>query len=430
MVFLEASRSDVCVGKDGYTPYVQRLREELQRIYEDFSEVLRDSEIRYVNPNRSNSDFFFMGAADWGWAPSDPTTTVMRMKLKERYMDWHNRMRLLFPHPTPEVAKRLNDLSDFFLRWLDRPDSYDHSISKSVDQAQGVLKKNVQAFEELLNLSAGQGDGVLRLVPDTNSLIRNPDFASYSRAIGSINYWVHILPTVLRELDDLKDRGKTPELREHAQGVVRRLKGLRDKGRLAEGVKLTKTITVRLEHREVDAPSIVEWLDPTIPDDRIAAGALALQSAFPDGTVILVTSDLNLQNKADVLGLPYVETPPAVATLQAKLVPSINYRQAEGQFVPVVDLKNEGPAAASGIRYQVESPSGSQHPSFTCGPWNVPRLVKDETERIDLFGFFTDEVRVLATWTDQDGDHKGEWVIRFPPRPGDRPPPTPTVNRL
>jgi predicted ribonuclease YlaK len=178
-------------------------------------------------------------------------------------------------------------------------------------------------FDRLLDIASATGSDTLRLVPDTNALIRNADLASYTRSAPATTFAVHLLPTVLSELDDLKDRGKTQELRDKAQGVVRRLKGLRDKGNLATGVNLTKTITVQAEAREVDVRAVLDWLDPSVPDDRLLAAALRLQSDHPAGTVVLVTSDLNLQNKADAVGLPYIETPPTVASLRAALSASV-----------------------------------------------------------------------------------------------------------
>lgn len=72
-------------------------------------------------------------------------------------------------------------------------------------------------------------------------------------------------------------------------------------------MKVQGQIWLRLEHREVDARSILSSLDPASPDDRILAAALRLQSDNPAGVVVLVTADMNLQNKADVVGLPYAE---------------------------------------------------------------------------------------------------------------------------
>jgi len=124
---------------------------------------------------------------------------------------------------------------------------------------------------------------------------------------------VHIVTTVLAELDALKDRGRTPDVREKAEKVIRRLKGFRDRGNLAGGVTVAGKVRLRLEHREVDTRSVLQWLDPGVPGDRIMAAALRLQSEHPAGVVILVTTDINLQNKADAVGLPYVE-PPTKAT--------------------------------------------------------------------------------------------------------------------
>ena len=52
----------------------------------------------------------------------------------------------------------------------------------------------------------------------------------------------------------------------------------------------------------------------TVPDDRIVAAALRLQSDHPAGVVVLVTADLNLQNKAAAAGLPYAEPPAPFAS--------------------------------------------------------------------------------------------------------------------
>lgn len=109
------------------------------------------------------------------------------------------------------------------------------------------------------------------------------DLASYARTAPSPTFTIHLVPTVLGELDDLKDRGRSQELRDQAQGVVRRLKGLRDKGNLATGVKVTKTITVQTEAREADVRGVLDWLDPAVPDDRLLAAALRLRATTHPG---------------------------------------------------------------------------------------------------------------------------------------------------
>ncbi len=256
-------------------------------------------------------------------------------------------------------------------RWTRRPDTWDHSIPRTIEQAKARAAKELDVFDALLDIAAASGDPMLRLVPDTNSLIRNPDLASYARTAPASTFVVHLLPTVLSELDELKDRGRTDDLRKQAQAVIRRLKGLRDRGNLATGVNLTKAITVRADAREVDVRAVLDWLDPSVPDDRILAAALRLQSDNPAGHVVLVTSDLNLQNKADAVGLPYMERPPTAASLRADLSATLEWPTPSG--APVITLTNGGPAIGRHITYSVATPPDLPPPHFRAGPWEVGR---------------------------------------------------------
>jgi hypothetical protein len=50
--------------------YTERLLEELDAMERDYTTVLDDSEIQYVNPNRPDDGFILLVAADWGWGPT------------------------------------------------------------------------------------------------------------------------------------------------------------------------------------------------------------------------------------------------------------------------------------------------------------------------------------------------------------------------
>jgi predicted ribonuclease YlaK len=118
---------------------------------------------------------------------------------------------------------------------------------------------------------------------------------------------VRLVPTVSAELNRLKVEGRTPELRDKVQAVIRRIKGLRDRGSLAAGVAVTHTVRFVSQANEPDFSRMPSWLDRTNNDDRILASAIALHGSHAASTVVLITSDLNLQTKADAAGLPYVE---------------------------------------------------------------------------------------------------------------------------
>ena len=91
--------------------------------------------------------------------------------------------------------------------------------------------------------------------------------------------------------------------------VVRRIKGWRNQGSLHEGVTLHQTIRIRAIAEEPDVRGTLRWLDPSNRDDRIIASTLGVQMLAPSAQVILVTGDINLQNKAEAAKLPYAETP-------------------------------------------------------------------------------------------------------------------------
>ena len=292
-----------------YEPYLSRLQADLATVKSHLDALLDMSGIRYVNPNRPGSGVWFVTASDWGWDLSDEATSAAQMALLERYSAWFDRFMLLFPHPTPEVSSKIKEADEFIQRWITRDKAFDHSIPRTIEGAKKVATTRLTVFDELLGIAARAGDNILRLVPDTNALLRNPSVEDYANVVGSADYMVHIVTSVLAELDDLKDRGRAADVREKAEKVIRRLKGFRDRGSLADGVTVKGKIRLRLEHREVETRSVLSWLDPAIPDDRILAATLRLQSDHPAGAVVLITTDINLQNKADAVGLPYAEPP-------------------------------------------------------------------------------------------------------------------------
>ena len=93
---------------------------------------------------------------------------------------------------------------------------------------------------------------------------------------------------------------------------------------------------------------------------------------------MLVTSDLNLQNKADAVELPYIETPPTLASLRAELTASLDWTTGAGP--PVLRLTNNGPASAHRVTYSVETPDLGP-PHSRAGPWKIDQLKPGETDR-------------------------------------------------
>lgn len=286
-----------------------RLARDLADIEAQLEALLDISKIRYVNPNRGDSGVFFFGASDYGWGPSDDQQHLARMRLTRDYEAWYARFGTLFGGITPELKEKIEEADRFARDWIIRSDGWDHTIPRTILEAKEVAVKRMSPLREGLALLGSQGEGGIRLVPDTSALMDEPDLARYSAAVGARTFTVHLLPQVLVELDALKDGGRTAEQQKRARTALRGIKDLKQRGELTKGVKLSRGITVVADPREPDFSRLPDWLNPQVPDDRVLAGALEVQAAHPSSAVILVASDLNLQNKAEVVGLPSVEPP-------------------------------------------------------------------------------------------------------------------------
>ena len=290
-----------------WEPFAQRLTRELSELLSGIDALLDISSIRNIDPNRTSHGIAFLGWPIWGWSPSDDAQTAMRLELLERFRRWRELFNLLFRDPPQDLKKPIDSGLQLIDDWLNRPTG-DHSVPSSIAEAHSRLQERTAGLLDALALRSSGVSGLVA-IPDTNSLLAEPDVARYADTIGSREYEVRLLSTVIGELDRLKFEGRTPELRDRVKAVIRRIKGLRDKGSLNAGVNLTKTIRVVSVAREPDFSRLPGWLDPSLADDRILASALELQGDTPAGTVVLVTADLNLQTKADAAGMPYVEPP-------------------------------------------------------------------------------------------------------------------------
>jgi len=284
--------------------YLDRLLAELDAIHEQYNVVLDASGVRNINPNRRGSGGIFVGFPSWGWLKSEPALEAARMTLLGTVRDWTPRFRLLFAHPTPTVAKRLDDGLAHLERWLTREDG-DHSVPSGISQGHELLAATVQDLRALTDLLPID-EYPVRLVVDANVLIDNPDVAVYTNQIG-IHYRVHLLPVVMGEIDDLKRSGRVQELRDAAKRADRYLKELRRRGDVRAGVRVAGKVSAVFEYAEPKADDLPSWLDLNVPDDRFVAAALLLQSGHPGSALYVATSDLNLQNKLGAVGLPFVE---------------------------------------------------------------------------------------------------------------------------
>ncbi|MEN6441376.1 MAG: PhoH family protein [Syntrophobacter sp.] len=132
-------------------------------------------------------------------------------------------------------------------------------------------------------------------VLDTNVLLHNPG-ALFAFEENNV-----VIPfAVIEEIDNQKRR--QDEIGRNARVVSRELDALRALSRLSEGVALPSGGKLTIEINHSDVISFPKGLDADKHDNRILAVAYNLNLVDRE-TVILVTKDLNLRIKADVLGV-------------------------------------------------------------------------------------------------------------------------------
>jgi PhoH-like ATPase len=112
---------------------------------------------------------------------------------------------------------------------------------------------------------------------------------------------IHIPITVIEEVDKFKrDPGENGR---NARQFSRFVDLLREKGSLAHGVQLDNSETVIYINVDFAVSGLPTELLSEKADNRILATAIALQKQNPRVKVELVTKDINLRIKADVVGV-------------------------------------------------------------------------------------------------------------------------------
>lgn len=132
-------------------------------------------------------------------------------------------------------------------------------------------------------------------VLDTNVLLHNP------QALFAFEENDVVIPfAVIEEIDNQKRR--QDEIGRNARVISQQLDTLRAVGKLSQPIALPTggTLCIELNHQE--RISFPTGLDPNKRDNRILAVAHNLQQQTT-GPVTLVTKDLNLRIKADVMGV-------------------------------------------------------------------------------------------------------------------------------
>jgi len=198
----------------------------------------------------------------------------------------------------------------------------DRKIQETIEQRGMPLSDDPQNIWDIVEKSLDQQFSLLTpfvsheaqapiLVMDTNALLYNPSLEDWCFD-EFLKFELVLVPTVLEEIDKHKSQHRNEQVREKAEGLVTRIKGYRNRGKLSEGVTLRKDIsTLRAPPQNSTNCPLFSADDP---DSRILANCFEIARLEFSHPVALVTRDVNLQNRAELYCLPFLE-PPAPARM-------------------------------------------------------------------------------------------------------------------
>lgn len=175
-----------------------------------------------------------------------------------------------------------------------------------------ALNKAVEAIQNqlgLLDTLSDESKGLPVYVPDTNALLYNPALEKWEFPEAP-RFVITLLPTILSELDSLKVNHRNDAVKQKAEKLIRQIKEYRRRGNLNQGVSLvTGKIELSTIATEPNFANTLPWLDKTNNDDRFLAAVMEVMKKRIDSPVLIVSLDINLQNKAGFAAIPYVEPP-------------------------------------------------------------------------------------------------------------------------
>ena len=273
--------------------------EQLKKLFEEL--ISKYSEIyRWEEP-----DSFIFSTHPYSWKDLSIEGRQLQSRIFKEYLHFAERSRLLLLNQPPDSIAFFDESKNEIIGVINQERTY----LPSQEEALSEVYKNLDSQIKLLDNIYDQSSGKILYVPDTNALLVNPRIEQWRFADVS-EFEIILTPTVLSELDKLKIVYRLESVREKAEGLIRQIKGYRERGKLNDGVPLVSGVSaLKSIAVEPNFNKTLSWLDPLNDDDRILASFIEVMKIYPNSPVIIVTNDINMQNKAEFAGIPFVEPP-------------------------------------------------------------------------------------------------------------------------
>ena len=281
---------------------IEILKQDCDQLKKLFEELIsKYSEIyRWNEP-----DSFIISTHLYSWKDLPIEGKQLQSRIFKEYLHFAERSRLLLLNQPPDSIASFDESKNEVIAIINQENTY----LSSQEEALNEVYKNLDNQIKLLDNIYDQSSGKILYVPDTNALLANPRIEQWRFADVS-EFEIILTPTVLSELDKLKIAHRMESVRKKTEGLIRQIKGYRGRGKLNDGIPLVNRIsTLKSIAVEPNFNKTLSWLDPSNDDDRILASFIEVMKIYPNSPVIIVTNDINMQNKAEFAGIPFVEPP-------------------------------------------------------------------------------------------------------------------------
>jgi rRNA-processing protein FCF1 len=257
-----------------------------------------------VVEDRFSSDSMVISAHPWKWKPLDPDNRPLQGIARDAVARWLDAAQGTLNVSGPEHRNEFDRLAETLRRMYIRSADEDGPVSETAAGNREAADQAVDDQFALIEQLPGAHESTrLILVPDTNALLQDPEIEQW--AVGDDGCEFVIVSQVQAELDTHKSGER--KVADKAAKLIRKFKEYSRRGDTLVGVPLVGKRQFREIPLSPNMSLAPDWLDASGADDRILAAALEIASRSPGSTVVLVTRDRGLQNKARSAGLPAID---------------------------------------------------------------------------------------------------------------------------
>jgi hypothetical protein len=284
------------------TPLSTQLGERVMEIRSRIHTLLTHSNLVYRD--FSGNGVVFLGPSSY-WAALPDEAKGLQHDLRRDAGQWFDIVHQLVRNKNEAAVKQTREIRGFCESVINQDTALWERTTH--DAARRLWKE----LDEQMVVVRGLYSETNRptFVPDANALIANPALDEWDFATGT-EFTIVLTPTILSELDDLKMGRPDATRTQKAARVVRQIKDYRRRGKLLDGVVLSKGRSIISAIAvEPDMSRSLAWLDASVNDDRFIASVVEVARRRPHAPVVAVSGDINVQNKFDMAGLPCIDPP-------------------------------------------------------------------------------------------------------------------------